>query len=59
MNYAKIDKIIVTELSAQIERFKEDLKKDKPLVFCKDPKRDRKKIKCHIKAFEKVIKYFE
>jgi hypothetical protein len=53
-----IDEITKETLVMLRDDFKNDLKKDKPLIFYKDPDKDKKEIKEHIKALTKIIKYF-
>ncbi len=39
--------------------FKNDLKRERPLVFYADPVKDKKEIKKHIRAFNLVIDYLK
>jgi len=41
------------------DHFKEDLKRERPLVFYNDPVKDKKEIKKYVKAFNLVIDYLK
>ena len=58
MTLEQKDKLILDELLKQLQGFEEDLKKERPLIFHSDPKKDKKEIKKYINAFKLVIKYF-
>lgn len=56
--YEMADKITVDVLLEIMEDFKKDLKGDNPMIFVKDPIKDKKEIQKHINACKLIIKYF-
>lgn len=52
-----IDDITRANLIQLRDAFKEDLKRERPLVFYHDPVKDKKEIKKYVKAFNLVIDY--
>lgn len=56
--YEMADKITVDVLLEIMEDFKKDLKGDNPMIFVKDPVKDKKEIQKHINACKLIIKYF-
>jgi len=55
--YEAIDSITCANLREWLDGFKADLKKEKPLVFKNDPKKDRVEIKKHIDAVKLLLRY--
>lgn len=53
-----IDEIIRKELKSQIETFKSDLKKERPLIFTGDAVKDKRLIRKHIRAFKLILEYY-
>jgi hypothetical protein len=54
----QIDVIVVEDLKWHLDRFRQDLKLDKPRIFHVDPVKDKKKIKKMILAMRKVLSYY-
>lgn len=54
----QIDVIVVEDLKWHLDRFRQDLKLDKPRIFHMDPVKDKKKIKKMILAMRKVLSYY-
>lgn len=54
----QIDVIVVEDLKWHLDRFRQDLKLDKPRIFHLDPVKDKKKIKKMILAIRKVLSYY-
>jgi len=53
------DRITYQNLIECRDRLKKELKMERPKVFHVNPKKDKKVIKEHVRAFNKVIKYFK
>jgi len=49
---------VVEDLKWHLDRFRQDLKLDKPRIFHMDPVKDKKKIKKMILAMRKVLSYY-
>lgn len=54
----QIDVIVVADLKWHLDRFRQDLKLDKPRIFHLDPVKDKKKIKKMILAIRRVLSYY-
>lgn len=54
-----MDRVTYQNLIEARDRLKNELKLDRPKVFHLNPKKDKRVIKEHVKAFNLVIKYFE
>ena len=54
----QIDVIVVEDLKWHLDRFRQDLKLNKPRIFHVDPVKDKKKIKKMILAMRKVLSYY-
>ena len=54
----QIDVIVVEDLKWHLDRFRQDLKLDKPRIFHVDPVKDKKKIKKMILAMRKVLSHY-
>lgn len=56
--YEFLDEIIRKDLKERIEKFKDDLKKDRPLIFVSDAVKDKKLIRKHLRAFKLILEYY-
>jgi hypothetical protein len=53
-----MDQIIINQLTQNIADWEDDLLKDKPLIFERDPELDKKMIRKHIKSARRIIAYY-
>ena len=56
--YETMDQIIINQLTQNIADWEDDLLKDKPLIFERDPELDKKMIRKHIKSARRIIAYY-
>ena len=56
--YETADEILRQLLNESLATFKEDLRKDQPMIFLKESGPDKKLIRKHIKAIKLILEYY-
>lgn len=56
--YEAADEITVQNLNEALTTFKDDLKKEKPMIFVNEPGPDKKLIRKHIKALKLILDFY-
>ena len=57
--FETMDEIIINQLTQNIADWENDLLKDKPLIFERDPELDKKIIRKHIRAARRIVAWYE